>query len=71
MTEWQPIDTAPKNERVLVGTTDPNGNGGCRVVMSTLRYHPRKLITGEHWGWDNTGSEWTHWTPLPPAPESV
>lgn len=66
--EWQPIETAPKNKLVLVGTTDPNGNLGTRVVVSRQHKSKTRLITGRYWGWDHTGAKWTHWMPLPDPP---
>ncbi len=68
-TGWQPIQTAPKNKFVLVGTTDPRGNCGYRVVVSRLQKYQHRLITGKFWGWDHTGAEWTHWMPFPDPPE--
>jgi hypothetical protein len=67
--EWQPIETAPKNQYVLVGTTDPHGNFGTRVVVSRLLKSHTRLITGKFWGWDHTGANWTHWMPIPSPPE--
>ena len=58
---WQPIETAPKGESVLVGTTDPLGNMGCPVVLA------RQHADG---GWNHTGAAWTHWMPIPERPEA-
>ncbi len=67
--EWQPIKTAPKNISVLVATTDPLGNFGVRVVIARLIKYDRKLSSGKYWGWNHTGSKWTHWMPLPEPPK--
>jgi hypothetical protein len=68
MSEWKSIESAPKNTSVIVGTTDPNGNMGCRVVVARQVKHERRLTTGKYWGWTHTGAEWTHWMPLPDPP---
>lgn len=59
---WQPIETAPKDELILVGPTK-------RMGVCAAMNHSR-----DGWGTE-TPSEWvtiytpTHWMPLPAAPE--
>jgi len=62
MSEWQPIDTAPWDELILVG---PTKRMGICVAMHDSRE-----------GWvTETISEWspiyapTHWMPLPEPPK--
>lgn len=59
---WRPIDTAPRDELILVGPTK-------RMGICAAMYHSRD-------GWvTETCSDWvpihtpTHWMPLPPPPE--
>lgn len=63
-TQWRPIETAPKDELILVGPTK-------RMGICAAMYHSRD-------GWvTETCSDWvpihtpTHWMPLPPAPKEV
>lgn len=69
---WQPIDTAPKNGRVLVWTDTDN---------SRDRWYIESVFEGEHVRCVQVGilgadGEWdcalvgqpTHWMPLPEAP---
>ena len=67
--DWLPIETAPKNTTVLVGTTDHAGNCGFPVVMARLSKSQTKLTTGKYWGWNHTGAAWTHWMSIPEPPE--
>lgn len=67
MSEWQPIDTAPRNRvRVLLCSSD-------EVVV--VAFH-----NGKEWivGWDNSpfegeagGYDATHWMPLPSPPTDL
>ena len=61
--QWQPIETAPKDELILVGPAK-------RMGICTAMNHTQD-------GWvTETPSEWvsiytpTHWMPLPPEPET-
>jgi len=66
MSEWQPIDTAPMFERILVAF---HGHSKNVVVIAS-----RIKRTG-HWGdWDYINShdgEPQYWMPLPTAPEGM
>ena len=61
--QWQPIESAPKDELILVGPTK-------RMGICVAMHHSRD-------GWvTETTSEWvtmytpTHWMPLPAAPKA-
>lgn len=69
--EWQPIETAPKNERVIIAEYSK----------------PKWDEDGDHWSWTVEAAEWsehakawmsdegwskspTHWMPLPKPPNA-
>jgi hypothetical protein len=63
MSEWQPIETAPRDgTRVIVADTD--------VWMTCARFWPCNM----HWIEDAASglrlNEPTHWMPAPPPPRS-
>lgn len=64
--EWQPIETAPKNARAVIGKT---WDGHIHPVWWNKTY-PR-------WDWCGDGyhsgatPRLTHWMPLPPAPDAA
>lgn len=61
--EWQPIETAPKNQRVLIG------GGGCpRVHENELRCF---RTAGCGWAGLGTEEQPTHWMPLPKPPQEA
>lgn len=79
--QWQPIETAPHNERVLVFYTYTNGVG--RRIIAT--YYRAETLESEYEesgyaepGWYEESyaadtiypieQEPTHWMPLPPPP---
>jgi hypothetical protein len=63
MNEWQPIETAPMHQDVLVAF---HGHGEVRVIIA------RRLAQTGHWGdWDYINShdgEPQLWMPLPALP---
>lgn len=59
--EWQPISTAPKDGRVILG-------------FWSMEYVETITFRGGGWIWSNDGDTWsrggpTHWMPLPSPPE--
>ena len=67
MTDWQPIETAPRDEYRPI-LTYSNG------VITTVKWHVDK-VGGGHWVLSEPGVygedfEWwpTHWMPLPEPP---
>lgn len=65
MAEWQTIDTAPYDKRVLLSNGD-------WTVCATLQKHPKE---DGLYGWFVTdivylADQPTHWMPLPPPPGS-
>ena len=71
VSEWQPIETAPVNQSVLVFI--PNQEHYGHGVYRALRPHFGTLrpwqVTALHSGSDcHSGSQPTHWMPLPIAP---
>ena len=65
--DWQPIETAPKDERILLWCADHN--------MRTKE--PIGVCMGRNWGdypmGEGMSGDWTftHWMPLPEPPENV
>ena len=68
MTEWQPIETAPEDEKVIIatdlgwidtafGTTDEDTGIKTWFWQGGREVHPNNTIT--------------HWTPLPGPPSST
>jgi hypothetical protein len=60
--KWQPIDTAPSGEWVIVYYDDPMG-------VSIAEY-AKNLEVWQDWDGDLYGTP-THWMPLPEAPEDA
>lgn len=81
---WQPIETAPKNRKLIVGYRNRLGNW--RTVMACY-YLPETLESdSSESGWAEEGwyeeseayeelspcdEEPAHWQPLPPGPEAT
>ena len=62
--EWRPIETAPRDKRVLIANSDSE------VWLATLRrVGPRAGIRWEHAGLGRVMFIPTHWMPLPPPPK--
>lgn len=61
MSEWQPIETAPKNKPVLVYAP---GYYDLPEIICRCEYHK-----DAGWTIDDIRNV-THWQPLPPPPES-
>lgn len=81
MSEWQPIETAPRDGRKLL-MTDGENIHVCYPKMFPRPLHPETdlnvSMAGDRWEYfrDNVnapGHTWsmcpTHWMPLPPLPE--
>lgn len=68
MSDWQPIETAPKGEMIL-GLKTSRGEVSAPVICGEL-YDPR--LAGGPALIDRWAGRWatvTHWMPVPPAPE--
>jgi hypothetical protein len=64
VTEWQPIETAPKDgTRILLSGLSPDGLGG-RLEAIGISY----FINGEWEDWQDDMP--THWMPLPKQPSA-
>lgn len=77
MSEWQPIETVPEGEHVLLWfPKGERGNGGieCATIFKGDTIHPSGMSFWTHGG-PNSGSDWdpeeapTHWQPLPDPPK--
>jgi hypothetical protein len=76
MGEWQPIETAPKNERILLFR--PSGYPWGRVVIGQYDNEQYAKQPRPHWRHDldhilgkreAREVQPTHWQPLPEAPQ--
>lgn len=70
MSEWQPIDTAPKDGTQFdLWTVGPSGGPGNRIPNA--KYAKGMNGEWELWGMHNKVSPYltpTHWQPLPKGP---
>jgi hypothetical protein len=69
--EWMPIDTAPKEGRLILGfaiVDTSTGNWRMRIMSHNGHAESRR----EEWnGWGDSWIPPTHWMPLPQAPTAV
>jgi len=73
--DWQPIETVPWGQHVLLYF--PNGERGIGGIETATLYEddPDPLLCGWTHGGANAGSDWglcerpTHWMPLPEPPK--
>jgi hypothetical protein len=71
-TSWQPIETAPTNESVLVfvPNTEHYGPGIYRAIQVDMGTGRRWMTTGLHVGRDcGAEAQPTQWMPLPSIPD--
>jgi hypothetical protein len=79
MSEWQPIETAPEGEHILLyWQSGERGNGGmeCAMIFREDPISPTGMSFWTHGG-PNAGIDWeprdgeqpTHWMPLPEPPK--
>jgi hypothetical protein len=79
MSEWQPIETAPRHRNILLWwRTCKEPHIGCWDIDEEFERRPKRWLSPEE-GWRNKGdqciprnqSDCTHWQPLPAPPEST
>lgn len=70
MTDWQPIETAPKDGRMLLLVWRDKQQQGLPMVLEGYWY---AASDGEAFWWSPGQVSWklepTHWMPLPKPPE--
>jgi len=73
MTEWQPIETAPKDGTYIIAwcvhphakhSAQPISDGYAQPVIAKWIDH-----NGGGWMWHGLSCEFTHWMPLPQPPK--
>ena len=67
MNEWQPIETAPKDGRVVLCI----GHGSVVMIEPMQYYASDEGMDNGCWGWlegDGPRKPPTHWMPLPAPP---
>lgn len=71
MSEWQPIDTAPRNVPILV--TDGNVVVALKRAKHVLddEWPDPVGFGGYEWEWGFQWSDLTHWMPLPDPPQET
>jgi hypothetical protein len=62
VSDWTPIETAPKEGQFLVYMPDEK-----RSPIQVAEWHPNVKIIGNHFAFDFPPV--THWMPLPDAPK--
>lgn len=75
MSAWQPIETAPLDEVVLLFSPDAREPGIMIGIRSTFVIpeddHDRIIEWSDFWEERELDVEPTHWQPLPPKPEAA
>jgi hypothetical protein len=72
MTEWQPIDTAPKDGTAILiwpAQSALTGSTECMTISYVVRWHDWKEAWIEASGEEYDTFYPTHWMPLPLAPK--
>lgn len=71
VTERLPEDDLPKGSKVkqIKVLTALKSDKGVRTVRSQMRYRCTWYSDSEPWTWKYSGSEITHWMPLPEPPK--
>jgi hypothetical protein len=72
MTEWQPIDTAPKDGTAILiwpAQSALTGSTECMTISYVVRWHDWKEAWIEASGEEYDTFYPTHWMPLPEAPK--
>ena len=71
MAEWQPIETAPADEPFLATLQVRNRNTGQQwweMHVIWIDSETGEVSSDTDAGW--SAGDYTHWMPLPPAPET-
>ena len=73
VTERLPEDDLPKGSKVkqIKVLTVLKADSGARTVRSQMRYRCTWYTDSAPWTWKYSGSEITHWMPLPEPPKEV
>ncbi len=66
MTEWQPIETAPKDETEFLGYHGPNV---CCPDVSVYKIEKKKFLEYADGFWVEQYKKPTHWMPMPKPPK--
>jgi hypothetical protein len=72
MTEWQPIETAPKDGSAILiwpAQSALTGSTECMIISYVVRWHDWKEAWIEASGEEYDTFYPTHWMPLPPPPK--
>jgi len=69
MSEWQTIETAPRDGSILIGRGSCDPHDSDNMLAAAMRFH------GECWWRENAGAGFTapcyptHWLPMPAPPK--
>jgi hypothetical protein len=74
MSEWQPIETAPLNQRVLLFgpvTSELHDEPGAPMVCTGYRMRPGNACFADPVEYYSVNIEASHWMPLPAPPRDA
>ena len=80
MSEWQPIETAPKDQYVDILAAEPNEDDPGSFMQYVCTWAPAEFLSPDkprkkmRYGWMVLGADEmnpTHWMPLPEPPKAA
>lgn len=69
MSDWQPIETAPKDGQFLVTDWKPGDVWAHAIELVNAPFRPDGRIFNQNSGNYSAPGAWTYWMPLPAPPK--